>query len=118
MGAAAGVDSSLLGSRIITSGEQWKICSRIWRAFLTGLSALRRLYLFLSSSPKKCIFGTFKFQDCEEILAKIIISAVQPNTFSAGNTLNLLLVLLDVTNVSILFIKFDISSTQSEEILF
>ena len=95
IGVDGGLESSKVESRIITCGEDFKICSRLCLALRIGPSGRSKLFSCLSISPIKCIFGTLKSQELEDVFARMVKSAVQPKDWSQDKILTLFRLKLD-----------------------
>ena len=76
----------MLGSRIIASGEDCKICCRLCLASLIGASGLRMPRECRSSSPRNGVLGTLRSHEELERLARMISSEVQPRASSGLST--------------------------------
>ena len=68
----------MLGSRIITSGEECRMCCRLCLASLIGASGLRMPREWRSSSPRKGVLGTLRSHEELERFAMTISSEVHP----------------------------------------
>ena len=117
IGVDGGLESSKLESRIITRGADFKICSRLCLALRIGPSGRSILFSYLSISPIKCIFGTLKSQEMEEVFARIVKSAVQPKDWSQDKILTLFRLKLGEILMFIFWIRVEISSIHAGPIL-
>ena len=90
MGAAAGDEESVLGSRITTLDEQWRMLERKCLASMIGPSGPSRLLECLSLSPRNANFETLSFHEELDMFAIISKSEEHPSVIAGLISLILL----------------------------